>query len=162
MSRCRKRPRIHDAAMPLSSMIDIVFLLLIYFIVTQKLIVEDTLLGASMPGGKTVVTPPPPPPQFTVDNDHLNQADPALDRETYVVNHRRCSFDNLRDQLLRIGQLNADTTIMLRCGPNAPHQKLVRVLDACAEAELSNLNLITDPHQPFTPERFAHHYLWKP
>jgi len=148
--------------MPLSSMIDIVFLLLIYFIVTQKLIVEDTLLGASMPGGKTDATPPPPRPLFTVDIDLVNQADPARDRETYVVNHRRCAFDDLRGQLLGLGQLNADTTIILRCGPNAPHQKLVRVLDACAEAGLTNLNLITDPHQPFTPERFAHHYQWKP
>lgn len=37
------------AAVPLSSMIDVVFLLLIYFIMTQKKVVEDVYLQADLP-----------------------------------------------------------------------------------------------------------------
>ncbi|NCU27823.1 biopolymer transporter ExbD, partial [Candidatus Nomurabacteria bacterium] len=38
-----------DAEVPLSAMIDVVFLLLIYFIVSQKPIVEDTHLAIDLP-----------------------------------------------------------------------------------------------------------------
>jgi biopolymer transport protein ExbD len=159
MSRSHKRLTVGDAVMPLSSMIDIVFLLLIYFIVTQKIIVEDTLLNASIPGGKpdTAVTVPQSS-LLVIDIALMNAEDPARDLDTFMVNRRRCSYADLREQLLHLGTLASDTTVFLRCGPNPPHRKLVRVLDACKEADLNNLQIVNDEGQSFTPEKYARHY----
>ena len=45
MGKKRKRIEVAEAEVPMSSMIDIVFLLLIYFILTQKPIIDETLLS---------------------------------------------------------------------------------------------------------------------
>ena len=159
MSRCRKRITAGDAVVPLSSMIDIVFLLLVYFIVTQKLIVEDTLLDASTPGGKPVTAVTIPQSSLLVIDIALVHADdPDRDLDTFMINRRRCSYADLREKLLHLGTLANDTTVFLRCGPNPPHRKLVRVLDACKEADLNNLQIINDEGQSFTPEKYARHY----
>ncbi len=47
--RQKKKGSVVEAEIPMSSMIDVVFLLLIYFVVTQKPIIEDTLLGINLP-----------------------------------------------------------------------------------------------------------------
>jgi biopolymer transport protein ExbD len=159
MSRCRKRLTAGDAVMPLSSMIDIVFLLLIYFIVTQKIIVEDALLKASIPGGKSdTVVAVVPDTLLVIDIAMMNAEDPARDLDTFMVNRRRCSYADLREKLLRIGSLANNTTVFLRCGPNPPHKKLMRVLDACEEANLHNRQVINDSDQAFTPKKYASHY----
>ena len=49
MAKKAKMPQKTEAEVPLSSMIDIVFLLLMYFIATQKPIIEETLLGVNLP-----------------------------------------------------------------------------------------------------------------
>jgi hypothetical protein len=44
-------------------------------------------------------------------------------------------------------------TVIINCGPNAVHKKLIRLLDACAEAGLSKLNIVNDPSVKFVPRK---------
>lgn len=158
----RTRIKLDDAEVPLSSMIDIVFLLLIYFIVTQKPIIEETLLSCDLPtpGGK----PPKTPPQMlTVEvvRFYPNPSnDPAIKKKelnTYYLNKRIWKFkdanatNDLRRQLIAIAENDPDQTIIINCGPNALHQKLVQILDACAEAGLTKLNVVNDESIQFIP-----------
>jgi len=140
-------------------MIDIVFLLLVFFIVTQKEIVADTYLKTNLPGrpDPTKIVPPRGP-LFTISVDLRHPEDPARDLEVFQVNGRTWQFADLRRQLLQTGRLNPDTTIVISCDPNAKHRKLVKLLDACAEARLSNLNLFSDASVPFTPVNWPDYY----
>lgn len=158
----RKRMKLDDADVPLSAMIDCVFLLLIYFIVTQKPIIDETLLSCDLPtpGGK----PPDKPPQMlTVEvvrmfpNPNNDPTIKAKELNTYYLNKRTWSLrdpsavNDLRRQLITIAENDPDQTIIINCGPNAQHQKLIQILDVCAEAGLTKLNVVNDESIKFLP-----------
>ncbi len=146
-----RRVKLGESEVPLSSMIDIVFLLLIFFVVTQKPIIEETLLGVDLPSPKPIVTPPPPPPPFFSIDVNKQSDDLVRDLDVYYVNGMRWNFEDLSLQLKKTGQTNPDQTIIINCGPNARHQKLVQVLDSCAAAGLSKLNMVDDESIKFVP-----------
>jgi len=165
MPKKTKRKRvIEEAEIPMSSMIDVVFLLLIYFIITQKPIIEETLLSCDLPspGG---VPPKTPPTMLTIEvirmyNNPTNSKEiEEKDLNTYYLNKRRWKFNDpsatndLRRQLIAIGENDPEQTVIINCGPNARHQKLVQLLDACGEAKLTKLNVVNDESIPFIPDR---------
>ena len=155
----RKRIEIEEAEVPLSSMIDIVFLLLIYFIVTQKPIIDETLLSCDLPtpGGK----PPPNPPQLLTVEVVRMYRDVPLDSEkelnTYYLQQRRWKLhdpsapNDLARQLKAIAKNDPDQNVIINCGPNSIHQKLVQLLDACSEAGLTKISVVDDESIPFHP-----------
>ena len=157
----RKRIKIEEAEVPMSSMIDIVFLLLIYFIVTQKPIIDETLLSVDLPtpGGK----PPPKPPQIlTVEVVRMYKSLP-LDSEkelnTYYLQQRRWKLhdpaapNDLARQLKSIAKNDREQNVIINCGPNSIHQKLVMLLDSCSEAGLNNISVVDDESIPFHPNK---------
>ena len=159
MARKRKKMKVEEAEVPLSSMIDVVFLLLIYFIVTQKPIIEETLLGCDMPSPGS--TPPKTKPTLlTIEAirffPNLSPTDPQ-ELNTYYLNQQRWKLidpsapSDIRRQLQSIAQDNPEQTVIINCGPNAAHQKLVRLLDVCSEVGLKNLNVVNDESIKFRP-----------
>jgi biopolymer transport protein ExbD len=166
-----KRKDVEEAEVPLSSMIDVVFLLLIYFIVTQKPIIDETLLSCDLPtpGGKP---PKTPPTMLTVEvlkmfpNPSGTETIRKKDLNTYYLNKRKWKFkdpgasNDLRRQLIAIAENDPDQTIIINCGPNAEHQKLVQILDACSEAGLTKLNVVNDESIKFVPVTAPKKYLY--
>jgi len=155
----RKRIEIEEAEVPLSSMIDIVFLLLIYFIVTQKPIIDETLLSCDMPtpGGKP---PPKPPTLLTIEVVRMFKSKPLdcpEELNTYYFQkykwklHNPSAPNDLARQLRSIAKNNKDQTVIINCGPNAVHQKLVRLLDVCADAGLEKISVVNDESIQFRP-----------
>lgn len=141
-----------DAQVPISAMIDCVFLLLIYFVVTQKPLTEETLLGVDLPApGKS--RQEKPITLFTIDVAKVYPNDPEKDLKTYHVNGRAWNFEDLREQLIKTGEDDPEQTIIINCCPNAKHKKLIRLLDACAEAKLTKLNIVNDESVQFVPEK---------
>ena len=160
----RKNMAVEEAEVPMSAMIDVVFLLLIYFIVTQKPIVEETLLSCDLPtpGGAPTET------QLSLLTIGVMKMlpnptnDPAIlkkDLNLYYLNDTAWKFndpsapDDLRRRLIAMGQEDPEQTIIINCGPNAPHQKLVQLLDACANAGLKTLNVVNDDSIIFSGDK---------
>ncbi len=138
---CKKNKE--EAAVPLSAMIDVVFLLLIYFIITQKPIIEDVFHPADLP------TAPPPievkieRPPFKIDviegkGEHASQQ--------YRIDGRTLSLQEVQDQLAIMPR---ETTVILSCDPNSPHYKLINVLDILSHMQFLKLNLVDDPSIKF-------------
>ena len=50
----------------------------------------------------------------------------------------------LQEYLQTVADSNPDTTVMINCGPNAKHKKLVKLLDMCSKAGLTKLNIVED------------------
>jgi len=149
MARKKRVPQRNEAEVPLSAMIDIVFLLLMYFIATQKPVIEETLLGVNLPapGG-------PPKDQKKIMLLKVDVMDLPVKGgdDIYHMNGRAWYFKDLVSMLVDAGKNDPDTTVMINCGPNAKHQKLIRLLDACAGANLSKLNIVNDPSVRFDPK----------
>ena len=134
------------ASVPLSSMIDVVFLLLIYFIFTQKEVVEDVHLQLNLPAPQSSSSNEEPPPMLRIDVFENSQ-----DNDTatyYAVNTakegagRAMEFAELQSYLKIVADNSTETTIVLNCGPNANHDKLIKILDLCNSLGLTELNLL--------------------
>ncbi len=136
--RKRKRVQNKDGEMPLSAMIDVVFLLLIYFIVTQVPILEETLLEAELPNGPSVAVPGTP---FVIDVFEEKG-------DFYRVEGTPLRKKALFAYLKTIGRNDPDLTIVINCGSNAEHEKRIHLLDACADAKLTKLNIVNDESRP--------------
>ena len=136
----KKRTRItlEDAETPMSSMIDVVFLLLIYFIVVQKPIIDLTLLKADLPTSPNTQTLTNP----TILRIDVVKRNIKGNDDYYKMNGKWWKSEHLFKQLNVISESDPKTTIMINCGPLAKHQKLIDLLDACSNAELENLNIV--------------------
>jgi biopolymer transport protein ExbD len=122
-------------------MIDVVFLLLIYFIVTQKPMIESTILRADLPGGV---------PKDDVKQVSLLMID--VDRgseDEYKVNGIVWKATPLFEYLKTVADNDRGQTVVVDCGPYARHGKLVKLLDACADAGLTNINIKDDSTRDF-------------
>jgi biopolymer transport protein ExbD len=150
MKRNRKL-KLKDAELSVSSMVDVVFLLLIYFIVVQKPITDDTLLKASLPSSPKIPVHQKIKPDFVKIEVNKNNHDNG--NFYYKMNGKLWKDEKLFSMLKHIGNLNPDTNIVISCGPNARHEKLITLLDACSKAYLINLNIINDSSIQFKPEK---------
>lgn len=144
------------ASVPLSSMIDVVFLLLIYFIFTQKEVVEDVHLQLNLPAPQSASNNEEPPPMLRID---VFENAKDNDNETYyAVNAAKegagqpMEFAQLQGYLKIVADNSKDTTIVLNCGPYADHKKLIRILDLCNSLGLTELNLL-NADIPFEPQK---------
>jgi len=134
----------------MSAMIDVVFLLLIYFIVSQKPIVENTLIPCDLPSPNQAPSKEKPPQLLNIDVFRMN-INPKKDMDIYGFNQSAVNFSDLKNVLKQTSKTNPDQTIIINCDPNALHEKLVQLLDACQEFGLTKLNLTNDATIPFQP-----------
>ncbi len=162
-------------------MIDVVFLLLIYFIMTQKPVVEDIYLQLNLPAPNSASASSDEPPAILRidvskrpedgDEEIARMMKAAktqievnavrkieLERVRYFYNTTgdgggvMITYPDLEKWLTTVAQTQPDTTIVLNCGPNAKHKKLVRILDLCDRVGLKNINLINDASVQFVPD----------
>jgi biopolymer transport protein ExbD len=130
----KKRQRNSESAeVPMSSMIDVVFLLLIYFIVTQKDEVSEAHLAVNLPL----------PPQTNQE-----QKEPTLPLELSVyagelrLGGLVLSEERVRETLEALVRDEPDRTVMVRISSKALQQDAVSALDICRSVGLENLNVV--------------------
>ena len=161
-----------DASFPLSSMIDVVFLLLIFFLVTQKPITEEVMINVELPAPdmSTVAADPLIPITIDVDKysrDNIDEIDARLaalsdrDDPNEVLKDERLYYSfngsapmevsKLRERLAAVAKADANSTIIIKCDPNVKYRKLIRVLDLCSELGLNSRQLV-DKVVPFIPD----------
>ena len=161
-----------DASFPLSSMIDVVFLLLIFFLVTQKPITEEVMINVELPAPdmSTVAADPLIPITIDVDtysratSDEIDARLAALsdrDDPNEVLKDERLYYSfngsapmevaRLRERLAAVAAADANSTIIIKCDPNVKYRKLIRVLDLCSELGLNSRQLV-DKVKPFIPD----------
>ena len=115
--------------LPMTPMIDVVFLLLIFFILTVKSHDVFAHLDAFTPQGK----PGPTVPLLRIE----------IAADGFALNSRALPEADVRDHLKRLGAADPNQTVLLISSPTAPHGRLVQALDMCSEAGLHNLSVLT-------------------
>lgn len=130
-----KRKRVEEQAeIPMSSMIDVVFLLLIYFIVTQKDEVSEAHLAVNLPTPNVAEkqdVDPPRPIEIAVFADKIQ------------LQGRTLTSDRIVELLEPRAKEDPDLTVMVKTSTKAHTSNLVNVLDLCRSIGLTKLNVVT-------------------
>ncbi len=129
----RRRSRV---TLPLTALIDIVFLLLIYFLLTSSFIQREGL-RLSLPEAESGK---PVKPEVTL---YVNQEGEIL------FKGRKWSKDSLVEALRQELTVEEEKTVTVEADRRAPLEAVVSAMDAARLAGAQNLNLATErPSQP--------------
>ena len=120
---------------PMSAMIDVVFLLLIYFIVTYKDEIPEAHLAVNLP----MPNPAPPPEDFVPP--------PLLEIEVhpgeFLLRGRPMSPARIESVLRGMAAQDDQLTVIVKVNQRALTKNLVTILDICQAVNLTNLNVVT-------------------
>ena len=116
----------------MTPMIDCVFQLLIFFIIALK--PEDIVahLDVLRPG---VVQ------GHVIDDVALLQV--GVGKDGYTLNGLPFDYPALENKLRRLARVSRTQSVLFTCAPEAPHQNLVAVLDACSKYGLKDLSVVS-------------------
>jgi biopolymer transport protein ExbD len=136
----------------MSSMIDVVFLLLIYFVVTSKPIVTETLFQTNLPGGqrnKPKEEIKRNPVYFEIGAYEIFKNDAQKDSDYFIFNRNLWKLNDLSKVIEENFKGNEELGLIINCGPNAKHQKLIKLLGVCNKAGVKNINIVNDESVQF-------------
>jgi biopolymer transport protein ExbD len=123
-----------SASVPLSSLVDITFLLLMYFIVTSVPTRVEARMAINLPGQ---VAPPAPIKATLFELQVLpNHAFQVMGRDAQ-------SLGQVEAAMAKVASLDPEATILIKVAANARQQDLVALLDTCAKYKMTNLNVLT-------------------
>ena len=118
-------------AVPMSSMIDVVFLLLIYFIITQRDEISEAHLAINLPA----------PGSGRASENKPQLLEVEVFEKQYFLRGTSVSLETLESTLNSFR--NPDLTVIIKVSISAKAQDLVNVLDLCQGAGLTKLNVVT-------------------
>lgn len=119
---------------PMSSMIDVVFLLLIYFLVTQKDQQVEAHLAVNLPSPNQSAEQPDEKPNLLEIEVHPGQ---------YYLGKVPHTLSELREKLATLTAYDSEQTVIIKTSIMAQTQELVAVLDICNYLGLEKLNVMT-------------------
>ena len=118
---------------PMSSMIDVVFLLLIYFIVTQKEEISEAHLAVNLPSPNAAQQTDVKPKLLEIEV-HPGQV---------MLQGAPRSVEMIKQTLAHLAKLDSEQTVIVKVSQMARTQELVGVLDLCKGVGFSKLNVVT-------------------
>lgn len=119
---------------PLTPMMDVVFLLLCFFVTSQIFAQWETEIDVTLPTAATGEIPQRLPGEVIVN---------VLPDGRTVVNGQTLDDDALRSMLDRLVSLFPGQPLLLRADKTTPYEHVIRVLDFCRESDLWNVSFAT-------------------
>ncbi len=123
-----------NPGVPLTPMIDVVFLLLCFFVTSQIFAQWETEIDVALPTAATGGAPQRLPGEVIVNV----RADGAT-----VVNGQVLDDAQLRAMMDRLVQLFPGQPVLLRADKTTAYEHVVRVLDTCRQADIWNISFAT-------------------
>ncbi len=132
--RTKRRPAIRPA-MQIAPMIDIVFLMLIYFMVSATLEKQEADVAFRLPGTVQQASPLDMPDEQFIEIDASGR---VIVNEYEYDSPEAARLAELTAMLARFREASeaarVEAAVTLAPDDDAPHQSVVRVLDACSAA----------------------------
>ncbi len=129
----RKQPR-NAAAVQMSSLMDVIFLLLCFFVTTSVFSQWETEISISLPTAKSSTVPGRMPGEIILN----------LDKDGAVsVNGQPLTLAEVTERLTRIAKLYPGQPVVIRADKATAYDSLVGVIDACRTADVWNFSLAT-------------------
>lgn len=130
----KKTPLTANPGVPLTPMIDVVFLLLCFFVTSQIFAQWETEIDVALPTATTGGLPQRLPGEVIINV----RADGAT-----VVNGQTLDDAQLRAMMDRLVELFPGQPILLRADKATAYEHVVRVLDTCRQADIWNISFAT-------------------
>ncbi|MCF7816441.1 MAG: biopolymer transporter ExbD [Kiritimatiellales bacterium] len=128
------------AELQIAPLIDVVFLLLIYFMVTASLIKKEADLSFMLPAQVQSTEPITLPIEVLIEVSA--EGDISIEGMTFGKDEN--NLDDLISQLVTLKQAadSSASELIVNIMPNdkALHGRIVKVMDACAAADVKNLS----------------------
>lgn len=130
-----------EPVIPMTPMIDIVFLLLIFFITTSVFARLENELSITVPTAESAETP----------KRNLGELIVNLRSDgTLVINQRNVTLDQLRLLLARIAKQYPDQSVIIRGDRQAALEYAIDILDICAKSGVWNVSFAALPPEETT------------
>ena len=123
-----------NPGVPLTPMIDVVFLLLCFFVTSQIFAQWETEIDIALPTAATGGMPQRLPGEVIIN---------VLADGTAVVNGQSLGDRELRAMMDRLVQLFPGQPVLLRADKATAYEHVVRVLDTCRQADIWNISFAT-------------------
>lgn len=123
-----------DGEVPMTPMIDVVFLLLIYFVMTMEPVPIFAHLDVYTPSADRSQQPPRDPPSLIRIGVYA---------DGYTFDGVSVPFAQLEGYLLRLAEASTTQSVLIQCALDSPHGHLVRLLNVCAKHGLRNLSVVS-------------------
>ena len=130
----KKLPTPGNLGVPLTPMIDVVFLLLCFFVTSQIFAQWETEIDIALPTAATGDMPQRLPGEVIIN---------VLADGTAVVNGQTLDDAALRAMMDRLVQLFPGQPVLLRADKSTAYEHVVRVLDTCRQADIWNILFAT-------------------
>ena len=130
----QKLPQGGAEGVPLTPMIDVVFLLLCFFVTSQIFAQWETEVDITLPTAATGTTPQRLPGEVIINVLPDGQA---------VVNGQSLDGDGLAAMLQRLVALFPGQPVLLRADKATPYEHVIRVLDICRQVDIWNISFAT-------------------
>lgn len=123
-----------NPGVPLTPMIDVVFLLLCFFVTSQIFAQWETEIDITLPTAATGEMLQRLPGEVIIN---------ILADGTAVVNGQPMDDERLRAMMARLVELFPSQPVLLRADKATAYEHVVRVLDACRQADIWNISFAT-------------------
>ncbi|MCG3196900.1 MAG: biopolymer transporter ExbD [Candidatus Omnitrophica bacterium] len=131
-----------EPRLPLTSLIDIVFLLLIFYISVSRIQSLDAQLPITLPTAKAAENP-----QRTMGDVVINV---RRDGQA-MVNNQPLAITELEDKLAQLAELWPGQSVIIRSDREAQWESVCAVLDACSHADIWNIKFaVSEPPESST------------
>ncbi len=138
--RPRAIPRARRVEVPITPMIDCVFLLLIFFMVSSTLRRQETDIGLQLPGAVAQEEPVSLPDEQRIE---------ILPDGSLILNGASYDIAELERVLVRFARSSrlagTPPMVILQAADAARHQRVVDVLNLCSAAGIENVSFATEP-----------------
>ena len=139
--RIHRRPE-ESEELPLTPLIDVVFLLLIFFLTATTFYKKEKDIKVDPPRATEGKAQPRQQREITVNI--RSEADGGF----FVVDGRILSLPRLSELLVKEAGSDPDQVVIIRGDKHAWHQKIVDVLNACKKANVKHYFIATTFDQP--------------
>lgn len=118
----------------MAPLIDIVFLTLIFFMTLSIFAQMESELNISVPKAKEAKETLRSPGEIIINVNKDGNV---------VVNQRQLNYEQLKNMLLKISTLFPNQPVIIRADEQTYHKFVIKVLDACASADIWNISFST-------------------
>lgn len=131
----RRRINQDPIQLQLAPMIDVILFLLCFFLLTWNLARYEQDLEVKVPVARNGAPPKELPGEVILN---------LKSDGTVELERRSLSLKDLQDKLTAIGHVYPDQAVVLRGAEDVEYKYVVKVLDACRAASLSNIAFATN------------------
>jgi biopolymer transport protein ExbD len=120
----------------ITPLLDLAFVLLVIFIITTPQLSNDLEMNLPSPRKEKPASPPPRVNRITVE---------ATGR--IALNDQAMELPALKQTLVAMKSSDPDTTVVVRGAPDVDYQRVIGVLDALQQADITKVGLATETAQ---------------